>query len=113
MVRIPCVAAKRENTNALLGPVIGPLIGGFVYQYLGWRWTNWIVLISTGVSSVFLLLIKETYAPAILRKLAAQRRKETDDDRWWCRYDEKKELWPLLKLNLSRPFVMTVTEPIW
>lgn len=57
--------------------------------------------------------MKETYAPAILRKLAAKRRKETDDDRWWCRYDEKSELWPLLKVNLSRPFVMAVTEPIW
>ncbi|KAE9965792.1 hypothetical protein BLS_007383 [Venturia inaequalis] len=94
------------------GPVIGPLVGGFVYQYLGWRWTNWIVLISTGVSSIFLLLVKETYGPAILRAMAANRRKETDDERWWCRYDEKKALWPLLKLNLSRPFVMTVTEPI-
>lgn len=93
--------------------MIGPLIGGFVYQYLGWRWTNWIVLICAGVSTVFLVLMKETYAPAILRKLAAKRRKETDDDRWWCRYDEKSELWPLLKVNLSRPFVMAVTEPIW
>jgi len=27
------------------GPVTGPLIGGFVYEYLGWRWTNWIVVI--------------------------------------------------------------------
>ncbi len=27
------------------GPVTGPLIGGFVYEYLGWRWTNWLVVI--------------------------------------------------------------------
>lgn len=31
------------------GPVYGPIIGGFVFQYLGWRWTNWIVLIIGGV----------------------------------------------------------------
>lgn len=30
------------------GPVYGPIIGGFVYQYLGWRWTNWLVLIIGG-----------------------------------------------------------------
>ncbi|QDS72035.1 hypothetical protein FKW77_002285 [Venturia effusa] len=100
------------SIGPLNGPVIGPLVGGFVYQYLGWRWTNWIVLVSAGVSSVFLFLVKETYAPAILRKMAAKKRKETGDGRWWCRYDVKKGLWPLLKLNLSRPFIMAVTEPI-
>ena len=32
------------------GPVVGPLVGGFVFQYLGWRWTNWVVTIGSGVS---------------------------------------------------------------
>jgi MFS family permease len=32
------------------GPVVGPLIGGFVFQYMGWRWTNWVVMIGSGVS---------------------------------------------------------------
>jgi hypothetical protein len=45
--------------------------------------------------------------------MAAQKRKETGDGRWWCRYDEKIQFWPLLKLNLSRPFGMMLTEPIW
>ena len=30
------------------GPVIGPLIGGFVFEALGWRWTNWVVMIGSG-----------------------------------------------------------------
>jgi multidrug resistance protein len=95
------------------GPVIGPVVGGFVFQYLGWRWTNWVVIIGASVAWVTTSLIKETYAPAILRRRAAKKRKETGDDRWWSRYDDKLEFWPLLKVNLSRPFVMTVTEPIW
>ncbi|KAK3714466.1 hypothetical protein LTR37_007772 [Vermiconidia calcicola] len=94
------------------GPVIGPVVGGFVFQYLGWRWTNWVVIIGASVAWVTTSLIKETYPPAILRKRAAKRRKESDDERWYSRYDEKMEFWPLLRLNLSRPFVMTVTEPI-
>lgn len=57
-------------------------------------------------------MIKETYAPAILKRKAAQRRKETGDDRWWSRYDEKISITQTLKTNLSRPFVMTATEPI-
>lgn len=94
------------------GPVIGPVVGGFVFQYLGWRWTNWVVMICAGIATIVVSLIQETYGPAILRSRAAKRRKETGDDRYWSRYDEKAEFWPLLKLNLSRPFVMTVTEPI-
>lgn len=57
-------------------------------------------------------MIKETYAPAILKRKAAQRRKETGDDRWWCRYDQRISITQILKTNLSRPFVMTATEPI-
>jgi multidrug resistance protein len=95
------------------GPVIGPVVGGFVFQYLGWRWTNWVVVIVASAAWGMVLMIRETYAPAILRKRAAQKRKETGDERWWSRYDDKEEFLPLLKINLSRPFVMTVTEPIW
>lgn len=94
------------------GPITGPLIGGFVYQYLGWRWTNWIVVIVGGVAWISTSLIKETYTPTILKKRAEKRRKETGDDRWWCRYDEKISVREAMKTNLSRPFVMTATEPI-
>lgn len=71
------------------------------------------VIIGASVAWVTTSIVQETYAPAILRKRAAAKRKETGDDRWWSRYDDKLEFWPLLKINLSRPFVMTVTEPIW
>ncbi|KAK1451368.1 major facilitator superfamily transporter [Colletotrichum paranaense] len=96
----------------LNGPVTGPIIGGFVYQYLGWRWTNWIVLIIAGVGIALMFTLRETYAPTILQRKAARIRKETDDPRWWCRYDEKVSKVHLIKLNLSRPFVLSFTEPI-
>jgi MFS family permease len=94
------------------GPVTGPLIGGFVFQYLGWRWDNWIVMIIAGFALAALLTLKETYAPAILQRKAARMRKETDDPRWWCRYDQRISKLQLLKINLSRPFVLSLTEPI-
>lgn len=65
-----------------------------------------------GVAWITTSIIKETYAPAILKRKAAQRRKETGDDRWWCRYEEKISVVETLKVNLSRPFIMTATEPI-
>lgn len=93
--------------------VLGPVIGGFVTQYLGWRWMCWIALILSGVALGFSLILRETYAPTLLKRKAARLRKETDDSRWWCRYEQKASLGAILKLNLSRPFVMAVTEPIW
>ncbi|KAG9234241.1 major facilitator superfamily domain-containing protein [Amylocarpus encephaloides] len=95
------------------GPVTGPLIGGFVAQYLGWRWTNWLVMIFAGVAWILCSLVKETYAPVILKRKAAKMRKVTGDDRWWCRYDNNHMgLIGILKVNLSRPFVLSFTEPI-
>jgi MFS family permease len=96
----------------LNGPVTGPVIGGFVYQYLGWRWDSWLILILAGAATLLMLTTKETYAPTILKAKAARLRKETDDEGWWCRYDLQLSPWELIKLNLTRPFVLAFTEPI-
>jgi multidrug resistance protein len=47
------------SVGPMNGPVIGPLIGGFVFQYMGWRWTNWVVIIGSGLSwfMVFCVLL--------------------------------------------------------
>lgn len=94
------------------GPVVGPVIGGFVTQQLGWRWTNWITMIWAGTALVGLVLFQETYAPALLQKKAKKIRHEEDDERYWSRYDVRVGFVELMKINLSRPFVMAATEPI-
>lgn len=67
-----------------------------------------------GVAWIFVCVLSETYSPTILKSKARRRRKETGDDRYWSRYDDRKiSLFGLLKINLSRPFVMILTEPIW
>lgn len=96
----------------LNGPVTGPIIGGFIFEHLGWRWSNWIVLMMAGAAMVLMFTVRETYAPKILRCKAARMRKEMDDTRYWCRYDHKVSTVRLLKTNLSRPFILFATEPI-
>lgn len=54
------------------GPILGPLIGAFVVNAThGWRWLMWIMVIVPAVT-VFLsfALMRETYAPVLLRKKA-------------------------------------------
>lgn len=74
---------------------------------------DWIVVILAGVALGFTCIMRETYAPVLLQKKAARLRKETGESRWWSKFDSKEDLVPLLKVNLSRPFSMIVTEPIW
>ncbi|KPI36534.1 putative MFS-type transporter [Cyphellophora attinorum] len=94
------------------GPVFGPLIGGFTTQEKGWRWANWVVMIGGGAAFLMMVIIPETYKPTLLQKMAAKKRKETGDDSYWSRYDVRVGFGELMRVNLSRPFVMAVKEPI-
>lgn len=91
------------------------MIGGFVYQYLGWRWINWLVFICCAVNFLLMVLVKETYAPCLLRGRTKKIQEETGDQRWWCRYDHKHGVtrFEVIKENLARPLHMIVFEPIW
>ena len=63
-----------------LGPAIGPLVGGFIADNLGWRWLYWIQLILAGfIYALMVLTVPETYAPTILLKRARKLRAETGD----------------------------------
>nr|KAK5450863.1 hypothetical protein LTR18_000879 [Exophiala xenobiotica] len=94
------------------GPVVGPVIGGFVTETMGWRWTNWIVMIWAGLAFALLLTVKETYAPVLLQRKTKKLRRAENDERYWSRYDVRVGFVELMKINLSRPFIMAVTEPI-
>ena len=94
------------------GPVVGPTIGGFVTEYLGWRWTNWITMIWAGCALALLLFLDETYTPVLLQRRAKKLRKDNDNERYWSRYDHRVGFWQLMRINLKRPFVMALTEPI-
>lgn len=101
------------SLGPLNGPATGPIIGGSVFQYLGWRWTEWIIVIFAGAGLLLMLLVRETYQPGLLRNKAAEKRKATGDGRWHSRYDETTSTpWQILKTNLSRPLRLAITEPI-
>jgi multidrug resistance protein len=54
---------------AACGPLVGPLISGFISVHLGWRWTFWVGLMIAGVGLPFVWFLPETYATVIARKL--------------------------------------------
>lgn len=57
-------------------------------------------------------IISETYSPTLLQKKAKLKRKESGEERYWSRYDQRLSFIELMKVNLSRPFIMAIKEPI-
>jgi MFS family permease len=56
-----------------IGPVLGPLISGFINQNTYWRWTYYVIIIWAFVMLVLIVtLVPETYDPELLRRRAVQ-----------------------------------------
>lgn len=97
-----------------IGPAIGPLVGGFTADHLGWRWLYWLQLILSGFCYILITFtVPETYAPTILASRAKKMRKEQNSDRFVTEADlEKRPLGERLRVFLIRPFQLLFLEPI-
>ncbi|CCT73905.1 probable multidrug resistance protein [Fusarium fujikuroi IMI 58289] len=97
-----------------LGPIMGPMIGGFVYENKGWRWLYWLQLILCGFLFVCLVvLVPETYAPVILEKTAKKLRKQTGDDSYVAEHELAQHTFgEIAQIYLARPLRLLVIEPI-
>lgn len=90
------------------GPVLGPVIGGYVAENKGWKWTLWVNLMAAGAILFPVLLIPETYKPTILRA-RAKKRGITLKKPQGSAADTIKVI---IFITLLTPMKMLVTEPI-
>ena len=101
---------------AFMGPIFGPVVGGFIGQssLVSWRWCEWITLIISGlILGLVVLFQPETFAPILLKWKAAHLRKITGDDRYVAEVEIRAESFQKRLLHaLYRPFLLTVREPI-
>lgn len=71
------------------GPVLAPLMSGFINQHLNWRWTYHIMTIWAFTEFVLLLLfVPETYAPILLKRKVSRLRKSTGNSAYWSASEE-------------------------
>lgn len=103
------IAFSVFSAAPFLGPTLGPIFGGLLADNSStWRWTYWTLLIIACFGyCVFIIIVPETYAPAILKKRAKELRKKTGDSR----YRTIAELQPLsfketAKRSILRPFLL-------
>lgn len=100
-----------------IGPVMGPIIGGFITQsYLAWRWVFWIMMIFAGLCWVItVLFLPETFAPILLMRKAKRLRKMDPEGNKDLYAPHEKSDWSFAGIahrTLLRPFQILAQEPI-
>ncbi|CAN8103430.1 unnamed protein product [Discula destructiva] len=102
------------------GPPLALVISGYLAQNLGWRWLFWVQMIVIGAFwLVMAFTLPETRHTIILdqktRRVRKQMQKEglgAAKDVRDANSDEKKGLYTLFAITLTRPVRFLVTEPI-
>lgn len=104
------------SAGGVLGPCIGPLIGGALVQHNSWRWAFWYLLIQAGaVLCLLLILFPETSHQAILMKKARSLRRRTGNPNIVAPGDiqlKTQSTRQVLKDIFWKPIEITVREPV-
>ncbi|KAF2715071.1 MFS multidrug transporter, partial [Pleomassaria siparia CBS 279.74] len=97
----------------LLGPALGPIVGGVTVQNLNWRWTFYVLSIFDFVILVlFIFFLPETHAQTILSKKAAKLRKSTGEEYYTSVDLANQSLAERLKTAFVRPLRLLFTQPV-
>ncbi|TFY64358.1 hypothetical protein EVJ58_g2689 [Rhodofomes roseus] len=91
--------------SPFLGPILGPLVSGFICQNVDWRWVYRVLLIwQFAMLSLLILIVPETYEPVLLKRKAAKLRKTTGDNKYWAPLDKRDK-------SISRSILESIYVP--
>lgn len=96
-----------------LSPAVAPIMGGYLTQYISWRWVFFATSIfDLAVQIACFFLLRETHHPTILRRKAQALRKYTGDEMLYAECEgPEHSMKKLLMKSLVRPLIMLTTQP--
>lgn len=96
-----------------LGAAIGPIIGGFITNTIGWQWLFWTVSIFTSILVLLgTIFIHESYAPVLLSRKAKLLSRDTGKNHQ-TKYDRTHPTFKKkLHASIIRPIQLFITRPI-
>ncbi|EED14917.1 caffeine resistance protein, putative [Talaromyces stipitatus ATCC 10500] len=103
------------GASGVLGPVLGPLVGGFAAQAKGWRWPIWeLTWLCAVVLVVLFFFMPETSAANILYRRAKRLRKQTGKAtlKSQSEIDAAEVTLKDHLVVLGRAFTLTFSEPV-
>ncbi|KAI9001160.1 MFS general substrate transporter [Trametes punicea] len=98
--------------SPFIGPVVGPLISGFIVQNTDWRWCYRVLLIWQFVQIVLLFTcVPETYVPVILKRKARRLRKTTGDEKYYAPLEHQEHsLFRMILFSCYTPFKLLLFD---
>lgn len=94
------------SAGPTIGPVLAPVISGFIVQNTKWQWVIWVLTMANGaVALIGVILLKETYPPTLLHWKANKLRKETGNSHLHTVFE-------VTSLNFSQQLLNAITRPI-
>lgn len=114
-------AKSRANALAgfslapLLGPVIAPVVAGFIVDHKDWRWVFHVLCIFNGAVAVLgTFFYRETYPPTLLKEKAKRLRKETGNENLHTIYEiaDGETFFGKVMLTMTRPVKLLFTHPM-
>ncbi|KAI0040027.1 MFS general substrate transporter [Auriscalpium vulgare] len=98
--------------SPFLGPIIGPIYGGFVNQNTTWRWTYWALINWSFAEAVAIFfIVPETYIPVLLKWKAQRMRKATGDIKYYAPIEKQNSsLASMIIVSCYKPFQLVLFD---
>lgn len=108
------LAVTTDSLCPLLAPTFGPLLGSLIAEYSTWQWVFWSTTIFMVIIQVMgFFFLKETYAPVLLERKAAQLRASSGSKYFKSKFATGDRHWQaIVRKGLIRPFYLFAHEPI-